>query len=88
MWHAVHASLKQHLREDAFVSVQLTSKAKVLTDLDAAQEWLLQAKFELEVMGLKMNTLMSPFQTSWVHRTVRVMPPRNQHSPEVVSPPP
>ena len=55
IWHAIHSSLSQHLPDQAFVAIQPMAKAKIrvgLKDLDHAQQWLLQAKFELEVMGL------------------------------------
>ena len=69
MWHAVHASLQEHLRADTFFSVQLASKAKIcvgLQDNAAAQHWLVQAKFEAEVVGLNIkdertNELVSHF---------------------------
>ena len=58
MWQSVYQSLQQHLPDDTFCSVELASKNKVrvgLKDEEAAQQWLLQAKFEWEVMGLNIQ---------------------------------
>ena len=58
LWHAVHNSLSQHLPEGAGFSIQLAARAKVrvgMPNLEQAQAWLLQAKFELEVMGLNIK---------------------------------